>query len=758
MWRLLLCLHGLAALVQGQTVPPVRWCTISPPEKSKCEDLALALLKVPPRPSKQSITLECPQVTSHEECMVLLDQGEADLVALNPNEIFIGGRYHSLVPLMKESYDGGRKNYYSVAVTHKGNLTHVRSLADLKDTVACFPSVASMGGWVIPIAKLIHSGAMEVVDCNNHVKSASEFFKGGCAVNILSNKYNPLGDNSQVLCSACGSELPGQHCTNLDNYAGNQGALECLLDQGQIAFVKHATLTRFLNRSATHTPEDFELICDDGGHAPISDFRRCNWGVVPSNAIVTTSAKSKEQRRLLQEFLKDIVTLFGNKTDNTYYKFHLFESAPKYGLAHDLLLSDDTEALVELTASQQSFQKYLTGDIVNHIQTIRSCPVTRMKLCVTSMVEYSKCLQMKTALHAQLLKPEMECLRGESNFDCMASIRKGEADVSVFEAGDIYSAGLLHELVPIMAEQYNLDTLEYYVVAVSKEDDPDTDVLYLRGRMTCHPGVMHGGGWVVPMAYLINNDLIRQYQCNSVRAASEYFMKSCVPGALSTYYREDSIHLNLCHLCRGQGQGYCARDHSEPYYGFTGAFRCLVEGGGDIAFVKHTTVKENVDGRRKEFWARNQLTADYQLVCRDGTRAPVTDYEDCNLGTVRSNAVVTRGGALYNVTEVQAYTNLFLYAQQHFGRDSEDEWNFNMFHSPEPYADLIFQDATQQLVPLDLEEQHYHPYLGMEFLNARYEVDCTAGSLPLLAPHPMLLLLLALLGARTAPGLLSLAA
>lgn len=54
--------------------------------------------------------------------------------------------------------------------------------------------------------------------------------------------------------------------------------------------------------------------------------------------------------------------------------------------------------------------------------------------------------------------------------------------MAVFEAGDIYSAGLTHELVPIMAEQYNLDTLEYYVVAVSKEDDPDTDVLYLRGE------------------------------------------------------------------------------------------------------------------------------------------------------------------------------------------------------------------------------------------------------------------------------------
>ena len=45
--------------------------------------------------------------------------------------------------------------------------------------------------------QLIKSRAMKIVDCNNHVKSASEFFKGGCAVNILSDKYNPLGKSWQ---------------------------------------------------------------------------------------------------------------------------------------------------------------------------------------------------------------------------------------------------------------------------------------------------------------------------------------------------------------------------------------------------------------------------------------------------------------------------------------------------------------------------------------------------------------------------------
>lgn len=48
---------------------------------------------------------------------------------------------------------------------------------------------------------------MTITDCNNHIKSASNFFGGGCAANILSDKYNPLGEcttsatlmNSQIL-------------------------------------------------------------------------------------------------------------------------------------------------------------------------------------------------------------------------------------------------------------------------------------------------------------------------------------------------------------------------------------------------------------------------------------------------------------------------------------------------------------------------------------------------------------------------------
>lgn len=63
---------------------------------------------------------------------------------------------------------------------------------------------------------------------------------------------------------------------------------------------------------------------------------------------------------------------------------------------------------------------------------------------------------------------------------------------------------------------------------------------------------------------------------------------------------------------------YCRRDASEDYYGHTGALRCLVEGGGHVAFVKHTTVMENADGNRREWWARDNLIDDFELLCPDG--------------------------------------------------------------------------------------------------------------------------------------------
>jgi Transferrin. len=57
-----------------------------------------------------------------------------------------------------------------------------------------------------------------------------------------------------------------------------------------------------------------------------------------------------------------------------------------------------------------------------------------------------------------------------------------------------------------------------------------------------------------------------------------------------------------------------------------------------------------------------------------GTRATVEEYERCNLGKVKANAIVARGGNGYNETELNAFINLFIYAQQFYGRKDQDDF------------------------------------------------------------------------------------
>lgn len=396
----------------------------------------------------------------------------------------------------------------------------------------------------------------------------------------------------------------------------------------------------------------FVLLCKDGQRRPLSEYRQCNWGLVPSHALVTSSARTSLERKRYQQFLTRAVQLYSSKpitnvtvndrryegynrfdtqSDDKYYdqkylqeqnyqnqqnqggqyynqydrdqargfssnldsgfttersrfngldenstqpyeKFDIFESE-HYGGRLNLMFQDAARNLVPIKEDDQSFGGYL-GHALQEILEVRQCPVNRMTLCVTSDAEMDKCIKMRvnlieilhelintkltfffcysqTALKAQLIKPEMSCFKGHSHINCMQSIQSGVADVTVLDASDVYTAGLRHELIPIISEVYNLGEPEYYVVAVAKEEDPSTELTYLKGKYTCHPGINTAAGWVYPMAYLISNGWIRPYGCDSVRAAAEYFTKSCIPGAISNEYNIGVPYDNMCDLCHG---------------------------------------------------------------------------------------------------------------------------------------------------------------------------------------------------------------
>lgn len=125
-----------------------------------------------------------------------------------------------------------------------------------------------------------------------------------------------------------------------------------------------------------------------------------------------------------------------------------------------------------------------------------------------------------------------------------------------------------------------------------------------------------------------------------------------------------------------------------------------------------------------------------------GTRAKLNEYKRCNLGKVKANAIVTRGGYQYNETQINAYLNLLMYAQQLYGRKNVDDFSFSMFSSTYGFYDLIFQDATRQLQILPEEKRRYDIYLGKDYMRARRITDCYAKASKSLIPSSVLILLM----------------
>lgn len=129
----------------------VTWCTISDAEQHKCNAFSRAVDREIAFFEYSYVSLQCIQASNKEECMALLDQEKAQITTLDAGEIFVAGRYHSLIPFMQEIYESGVNYQYAVAVIKKGSLPDVQSLRDLRGKKACFGGLGMLAGWVIPI-------------------------------------------------------------------------------------------------------------------------------------------------------------------------------------------------------------------------------------------------------------------------------------------------------------------------------------------------------------------------------------------------------------------------------------------------------------------------------------------------------------------------------------------------------------------------------------------------------------------------------
>ncbi|XP_068748594.1 melanotransferrin-like [Montipora capricornis] len=323
--------------------------------------------------------------------------------------------------------------------------------------------------------------------------------------------------------------------------------------------------------------------------------------------------------------------------------------------------------------------------------------VFQMRWCVIPAEEYAKCLDFSKTASKLSSEVEFSCVRGSTPVDCMGKIKSGSADLITLDGGDIQTAGKDHGLVPVVGEDYydlpGLDGVSYKAVAVVKKSNQGFTFKTLKGRKSCHTGAGKTAGWNVPVGTLLRLKIMSQDEsCNAYASAGKFFDESCVPNVKNKYPAATD---NLCSLCSAE-----CRTTNGNYSGYSGAFKCMNTGLGDVAFIKHTTLSEN-----------NANASQYEYLCKDGSRKG--SWEDnCYLASVPAHAVVTKSGH----DSYSKFKQLLVKASMDYGVNQTDSSMFQLFNSSKYGGkDLLFKDSTKKLVDVG-DRDSYQKWLGSDYL------------------------------------------
>ncbi|NXU77207.1 TRFE protein, partial [Oreotrochilus melanogaster] len=472
----------------------------------------------------------------------------------------------------------------------------------------------------------------------------------------------------------------------------------CLKDgKGDVAFVKHTTV----QENAPQEKDEYELLCLDGSRQPVDNYKSCHWARVPAHAVVARDDSKVDD---IWSFLSKAQEKFGVGTSGSFQLFG--PPGKKDANLKDLLFKDSAVELKRIPALMDT-QLYLGFEYYSAIQSLQEDQLNpnrrenKTRWCAVGKNEKSKC-----DLWSVVSNGEVECTVADNTKDCIIKIMNGcllacpsarilgerEITPGILISWEHSRSRCITSANSSAVANPCQVPASYFAVAVVKKSNRDITWNNLQGKKSCHTAVGRTAGWNIPMG-LIHN---KTGSCNF----DEYFSEGCAPGS--------PPNSRLCRLCKGSGgvpPEKCVASSHEKYYGYTGAFRCLVE-QGDVAFIKHSIVEENTNGKNEEEWAKNLKMDEYELLCTDGRRANIMDYRACNLARVPTHAVVTRSEKAKKVREVMERQ------EKLFGTKGIDADRFKMFESST--KDLLFKDMTKCLVKLR-EGTTYKEFLGDQY-------------------------------------------
>lgn len=781
----ILCFTFLVAFIMGsggsdkEDVPSIKWCTINKKEYEKCQNFSKAMEVK----STIKTKLDCVKSLDKDLCIKKISTGECDAVTVD--DVQLAKNYSILRPVAAEDNNNGEPfvGYYAVAIAKKktaGSVNFTR--IGLGAVKSCHSGINDPAGFSIPFGLILKNGIIR--------RSTSKCKPLQLLKSHFSSTCIP---GSKTACDLCKGSCKNNAST--EEFSGDTGALKCLLERGDLAFVKHtAILENFDGKNKESWALDnlqsskYQLLCADGTRAPLSAYKECSLGRAPPNIIVTNKNASEEVAKRIQEFLKSAEILFGyppeieeeedfknnmttampqttnkprnrakralpgKKNSGNKNKAPASTTSPSTTIAtttqmetttaepeaekeeeiifelfgdsfnennKDLLFKSSAKGFTSLGKNCESkallgieyldgltYSKSCTKSKVN--ETDLNCylpneiPIKKQEVlrwCVISKYELEKCKQMNRSLSTNKeysKKLQIDCVQASSKQGCVYYMKTDVADVMKLDAPEIFKYSRMYQFQPIVTEVWDKDEksvpigTSYYAVAVALKHNSRKafDFVTMKGLKSCHVNYGDTAGWVTPVGLLNNKGLLHadQLRCDIPYKVSEYFNESCVPniGKLDKGGK-------LCKACKDG----CT--DSGTYAGYKGALRCVKSGDGNVAFVKHSSIK---DFKFDEY--------DFEYLCRNGKRERPRKYRTCNLARIPADAVVINKHRDKNFRERVWEALRVLQKSKDYDIFSSRNYNEN---------NVLFKESTKCLAKID-STCDWRDYLGEDFLEA----------------------------------------
>jgi ABC-type phosphate/phosphonate transport system substrate-binding protein len=151
------------------------------------------------------------------------------------------------------------------------------------------------------------------------------------------------------------------------------------------------------------------------------------------------------------------------------------------------------------------------------------------------------------------------------------ALRFGHAHAAFLDGGAAWLAWQEYGIEAIAADQES-DGRTHYVAQAWVRNNSDIMTLeQLEGRNSCHTGWLKSAGMLMPMGYLIKTDI-----ADVVGDPDDIL---ALETTINAFFDEATIP-----------------EEASPYYNYDGAFRCMTEGVGDVAFAKDTSYEDHCEG------------------------------------------------------------------------------------------------------------------------------------------------------------------